>query len=156
MAHKVGRILGALLVLWIVGRALIESMGPSGADNARLDAEIQHALKTTGTYVPPSAKAAPRRPDALWVARVDTLACLSKRSIETIQFLDALGRSEGVRNSASDPSKTDCVNVPAGTRVAVEDWGGEAGIATAWAHGADRRHMISRDIVPLNLESGQN
>lgn len=115
-------------------------------ENARLDAEIQHALKTTGIYAPPSSGSALRRPDALWVVRVDTLACLSKRSIETIQFLDALGKSGGVRNRASDPSKTDCVHVPAGTRVAVDDWGGGVGIATVWVRGSDRRFVIAGDI----------
>lgn len=118
---------------------------PRDTENARLDAEIQHALKTTGTFIPPASRAAHRH-DALWVARVDTLACLLKRSIETIQFLDALGKSGGVRNSASDPSKTDCVHVPAGARVSVDDWGGETGVARVWVRGSDRRFMIARHI----------
>ncbi|HRK22816.1 MAG TPA: hypothetical protein PLX06_13455, partial [Fimbriimonadaceae bacterium] len=76
----------------------------------------------------------------------DTLACLSKRSIETLQFLETLGTSGGVRNRASDPSKTDCVHVAVGTPIAVEDWGGETGIATAWVRGYDQRFMVARDL----------
>lgn len=153
MARKIGRIIGASLVFWFAGRVLTGAGGQTGSvqspraiENARLDAEIQHALKTTGTYVSTNSRSALPPRDALWVARVATLACLSKRSIETIQLLDALGKSGGVRNPASDPSKTDCVHVAAGTPIAVDDWGGEPGVARAWVKGSDRRFMIARDI----------
>lgn len=148
-------------VFWVgvVGLALLLAFRPERHDsrdrlqderateNARLDAEIRHALKTTGTYVPPAGHRPPSpQRDAIWVASVDTLACLSKRSIETLQFLETLGTSGGVRNRASDPSKTDCVHVAVGTPIAVEDWGGETGIATAWVRGYDQRFMVARDL----------
>lgn len=129
MAWKLGRVFGVLLLLWFASRALTGISGAPASGNARLDAEIQYALETTGVYVPPRSRPlAHQRRDALGAARVNTLACLSKRSNETIQFLDALRKSEGVRNPASDPWKSDRVHVAAGMHIAVDDWGGDVGL----------------------------
>jgi hypothetical protein len=113
--------------------------------NAQLDAEIAFALKTRGVYVPPGKRVEKRT--ALWRATTDTLACATVESIQTVQFLDALSKSGGIRNPKSDPSQTDCISVPSGTEIAVDSWdGGGEGIASVWVHGVDRRFMISGDV----------
>lgn len=122
---------------------------PRKMSNAQLDAEIKRALAKDGVYVPPSARSASVA-DARWVARTNAMACLTLRSIEAVQFLDALGGGKAVRNPQSDASQTDCIHVPAGGGVAVDDWGGGAGIATVRVRGDERRYMVASDLVPMS------
>jgi hypothetical protein len=107
---------------------------------ARDAAHVRASTPTASTS--PSKPAAP---SAIWQAKVDTLACSTQRSVETLQFLDALGKSQGVRNPASDPSKTDCVSVSRGTKLGVHKFGGEVVAVDLPGHG--QLYMLSDDIA---------
>lgn len=57
------------------------------------------------------------RPPEIWQARRNTVACRSIRSAEGFAFLDALGKSRGLRNPQSDASQTDCRHVRRGAPI---------------------------------------
>lgn len=137
----------------LVGIAYALDEAPTKRDDhlsmsdALLDAEIRRGLKTDGFYDPNAGKSKPAAPATLWMAIVDTLACKTEKSLNALVMLDVMKASAGVRNPASDASQTDCVSVPRGTRLAVDDWGGDTGIAEVRVRGADKRKMLSREIA---------
>lgn len=97
---------------------------------------------------PLAAKPAPKTPTAIWQAKVHTLACGTPKNIQTLLYLDAIGRGQGLRNPASDASQTDCMHMLRGAKLGIYDWKFDEGIASVHVPKVGVRYMIAADIEP--------
>lgn len=77
--------------------------------------------RATVAATPPPApvRPAPLPHPAIWTTPRNTIACRSIRSAEGFALTDAMGKSAGARNLASDTSQTDCRHIKKGERFAL-------------------------------------
>lgn len=83
---------------------------------------------------------------ARWVAAINALACGTLKNIESLEFLDAVGAGDGVRNPASDGSQAGCISVRRGAPVVWRDTVG--GKALVDVDGCQGCYMLRRDLSP--------
>jgi len=152
-------IIGGLIALGLLDRLIrkrpwvglgvfsVAALGFVGLVVVASQAPHRPSVRTGSLGQPMAAKPARTTPSAIWQAKTNTLACGSLKSIQAVQFLDALGRSQGVRNPASDASsQTDCMHLRRGTKLGIYQVAFAEGIASVHVPGAGVRYMLASDI----------